>query len=67
MAKESDRVRSFKCPHCGKIVLGAIVDSRPIPYGRIRRRFCEQCYTRFTTVERVEEENKDGDTTGGNH
>ena len=54
------RINSFKCPYCGKMVVGRIVDSRPMPYGRIRVRFCEKCYNRFTTVERPEEVKRNG-------
>lgn len=54
------RINSFKCPHCGKMVVGQIVDSRPIPYGRIRRRICEECSRRFTTIEKPEEVKENG-------
>lgn len=41
----------FVCPNCGKLCTSKTVDSRATPYGRRRRRLCNSCGKRFTTVE----------------
>ena len=40
-----------KCPHCCSEMGSSIIDSRPAVIGVRRRRVCENCQTRFTTVE----------------
>lgn len=39
------------CPHCGNMSNGKIVDTRPTMFGKRRRRLCEHCGKRFTTIE----------------
>lgn len=41
----------FICPNCKRRVIGMTVDSRVTLYGRRRRKICEACGKRFTTVE----------------
>ena len=41
----------YKCPKCGKFCNARIVNSRRTLYGKKRRRICELCGERFTTVE----------------
>ena len=41
----------FTCPNCGEVVTSRTIDSRMTLYGRRRRRICENCGKRFTTVE----------------
>ncbi len=44
----------MKCPKCGG--KSCVVDVREVPYGVRRRRSCEECGCRFSTVEvRIEE------------
>jgi len=40
------------CPHCGKYSNGEIIDTRSTLKGRRRRRICEFCNQRYTTIER---------------
>ena len=42
----------FVCPNCKKYCNGKVIESRETDYGRRRRRECELCNTRFTTIER---------------
>ncbi len=58
------RVRKFRCPHCGKMVWGEVVDSRPIPNGQSRKRLCEECISYFYTVERVLTEEEANERSG---
>ena len=39
------------CPYCKKISKGKVIDTRRTDYGKRRRRICEHCDMRFTTVE----------------
>ena len=41
----------FICPKCRKLTIGKVIDSRQTNYGRRRRRVCENCGGRFTTIE----------------
>lgn len=41
----------FQCPYCGEICKGRISDSRRTAYGKRRRRECDKCGKKFTTVE----------------
>ena len=40
------------CPHCGEY-RSIVKDSRPLPDGIARRRECETCHRRYTTLEQV--------------
>lgn len=40
------------CPHCGQYSNGEIIDTRPSVDGRRRRRICEHCNKRYTTIEK---------------
>ena len=40
------------CPHCGQYSNGDIIDTRPSVDGRRRRRICEHCNKRYTTIEK---------------
>ena len=42
----------FICPKCKKHCSGKVIESRETDYGRRRRRICELCNTRFTTIEK---------------
>lgn len=46
----------MKCPHCG-YQRSRVLDSRPVHEGTTtrRRRECEECESRFTTFEMIEE------------
>ena len=39
------------CPYCGKLTNGKVIDTRPTFGGRRRRRICESCGKRYSTVE----------------
>lgn len=39
------------CPHCGEPTNGTVTDSREIYLGRRRRRICEHCGQRYSTIE----------------
>ena len=39
------------CPFCNKVCGAKTIDSRRTDYGRRRRRECEFCGKRFTTIE----------------
>ena len=43
----------MQCPRCGSLEL-KVIDSRSIGDGIRRRRECLSCYSRFTTVERLQ-------------
>ena len=45
------RINGFICPKCGQENIGEILDSRYSAYGKRRRRVCEKCGERYTTVE----------------
>ena len=40
------------CPHCGKLSNGQIIDTRLVADGKRRRRLCEFCGKRYTTLEK---------------
>ena len=42
----------FICPNCQKYCYGKVIESRQTDYGRRRRRICELCDNRFTTIEK---------------
>lgn len=42
----------FICPECGLYCVGKVIDTRQTVYGRRRRRVCELCGERFTTIEK---------------
>ena len=48
--QQVDEIGLF-CPYCGKLSNGKIVDTRQTFGGRRRRRICESCGKRFTTIE----------------
>ena len=59
------------CPYCGERSNGKIIDTRPTYGGRRRRRVCENCGKRFTTIEschikyvNLYEQNMRGDRNG---
>ncbi len=43
----------MQCPRCGSVEL-KVIDSRSIGDGIRRRRECLSCYSRFTTIERLQ-------------
>ena len=51
--------RGYTCPLCNNICSGKIVDTRRTDYGKRRRRQCEKCGKRFTTIEFAIEKRKD--------
>ena len=51
MGKKTNIGIGIICPHCGKASNGDTIDSRPTAYGRRRRRICEHCGKRYTTIE----------------
>lgn len=50
MKKTADS--GFICPKCKKYCEGVVIDTRQTDYGRRRRRECEWCGERFTTIEK---------------
>ena len=50
MKKEDN---GFICPECGVYCVGKVVDTRQTVYGRRRRRKCEICGAKFTTIEKI--------------
>ena len=53
------------CPYCGAELCGRVIDSRSVPLGRLRRRQCNFCGKRFSTIERVVPERVQDRTTSG--
>ena len=45
----------MKCRECG-CEESSVIESRPRPYGARRRRVCDRCSHRFTTMEIASEE-----------
>ena len=48
--KRDDKI-GIVCPYCGRNSNGKIIDSRATINGKRRRRICEHCGQRFTTIE----------------
>ena len=48
---EKTQILGLICPYCGVENNGTVIDTRPTPYGRRRRRECANCGKRFTTIE----------------
>ena len=46
-------ITGFKCPGCGRTCVTQCVDSRFADFGKRRRRKCEFCGERFSTVEMI--------------
>lgn len=46
-----NELNGFICPKCKNVTTGKVIDSRQMPYGRRRRRVCDKCNGRFTTIE----------------
>lgn len=46
-----DKNDGFVCPKCKSKTNGRVVESREAFYGRRRRRVCENCGNRYTTIE----------------
>jgi len=44
-------IDGFICPKCGQVNKGIVHDSRFALYGKRRRRECEKCGERYTTIE----------------
>ena len=45
------KIEGFTCSKCGHLSIGRVVDTRQEWYGRRRRRICEKCGVRYTTLE----------------
>lgn len=51
MPSASGELNGFVCPKCKKVALTRCIDSRHYWFGIKRRRECEFCGERFSTVE----------------